>query len=85
MLPSSTAPSGPRISRRAALTGAALTVAVAASGFGRDNVDTQQAASSTDQPLTHLAPATASQHPRSAARDWPVSRSLCRTSAARSW
>ncbi|WP_037886635.1 TlpA family protein disulfide reductase [Streptomyces viridochromogenes] len=57
MLPSSTAPSGPRISRRAALTGAALTVAVAASGFGRDNVDTQQAASSTDQPLTHLAPA----------------------------
>jgi thiol-disulfide isomerase/thioredoxin len=30
---------------------------MAASGRGRDNADTQPAASSTDQPLTHLAPA----------------------------
>ncbi|MEV7069109.1 TlpA disulfide reductase family protein [Streptomyces collinus] len=63
MPPSSTTPSGPRISRHAALTGAALAVVVAASGCGRDNADTQPAASSTDQPLTHLAPAECKSAP----------------------
>ncbi|WP_399497994.1 twin-arginine translocation signal domain-containing protein [Streptomyces sp. P17] len=57
MPPSPTVPGGPRISRRAALAGAALAGVLAVFGCGQDDPASKPAASSGDQRLTHLAPA----------------------------